>query len=33
MIGAWLLLTWRRAADPIPGTYLETGKKGSLSKA
>jgi phosphatidylglycerol:prolipoprotein diacylglycerol transferase len=33
MIGTWLMLRWRRAADPDPGIYLETGKKAALSKA
>ena len=33
LIGVWLMLKWRRAADPAPGTYLETGKAASLSKA
>ena len=33
LIGVWLMMTWRRAADPVPGLYLETGKKASLSKA
>jgi phosphatidylglycerol---prolipoprotein diacylglyceryl transferase len=33
MIGLWLMLRWRRTADPAPGIYLETGKKASLSKA
>jgi phosphatidylglycerol---prolipoprotein diacylglyceryl transferase len=33
LIGVWLMLRWRRAADPSPGTYLETGKTASLSKA
>jgi phosphatidylglycerol:prolipoprotein diacylglycerol transferase len=32
IIGVWLMLTWRHAADPAPGAYLETGKKASLSK-
>ncbi|HET6836905.1 MAG TPA: prolipoprotein diacylglyceryl transferase [Gemmatimonadales bacterium] len=32
VIGIWLMLTWRRAADPAFGLYLETGKKASPSK-
>lgn len=33
LLGTWLMLRWRRVADPSPGIYLETGKKASLSKA
>jgi phosphatidylglycerol---prolipoprotein diacylglyceryl transferase len=33
LIGVWLMAVWRRSADPAPGTYLQTGKKASLSKA
>jgi phosphatidylglycerol---prolipoprotein diacylglyceryl transferase len=33
LIGVWLVLKWRRAADPAPGSYLETGKTAALSKA
>jgi phosphatidylglycerol:prolipoprotein diacylglycerol transferase len=33
IIGVWLILRWRHAADPAPSAYLETGKKASLSKA
>ncbi|HYF40553.1 MAG TPA: prolipoprotein diacylglyceryl transferase [Gemmatimonadales bacterium] len=33
LIGIWLMAAWRRAADPPPGIYLETGKKSALSKA
>lgn len=32
VIGVWLMQTWRRAADPAPGLYLETGKKAAPSK-
>lgn len=33
VIGIWLMAAWRDSADPAPGKYLETGKKGSMSKA
>jgi len=33
LIGVFLMILWRRVADPHPGLYLETGKKAGLSKA
>ena len=30
--GIFLLMRWRRAADPAPGAYLETGRRASPSK-
>jgi phosphatidylglycerol:prolipoprotein diacylglycerol transferase len=32
VVGILLLSRWRRAADPVPGVYLETGRKSSVSK-
>jgi phosphatidylglycerol---prolipoprotein diacylglyceryl transferase len=32
MLGCVLLAKWRKAADPSPSIYLETGRKGSASK-
>lgn len=32
IIGALLLYLWRRASDPAPGIYLETGRKPAASK-
>jgi phosphatidylglycerol:prolipoprotein diacylglycerol transferase len=32
VLGCVLLAKWRRAADPAPGSYLETGRKGAMSK-
>lgn len=32
LIGAFLLFIWRKAPDPAPGAYLETGRKPTASK-
>jgi phosphatidylglycerol---prolipoprotein diacylglyceryl transferase len=32
LIGGILLVTWRRGSGPPPGSYLETGRKGPVSK-
>jgi phosphatidylglycerol:prolipoprotein diacylglycerol transferase len=32
VLGAFLLYLWRRAPDPAPGAYLETGRKPTASK-
>jgi phosphatidylglycerol:prolipoprotein diacylglycerol transferase len=31
-IGVFLLSSWRGRSDPMPGAYLETGRKPSTSK-
>jgi phosphatidylglycerol---prolipoprotein diacylglyceryl transferase len=32
-VGALLMTLWRKGRSPVPGTYLQTGKKPSASKA
>jgi phosphatidylglycerol---prolipoprotein diacylglyceryl transferase len=31
-LGIFLVLRWRRASDPVPGSYLQTGRRGPASK-
>jgi phosphatidylglycerol---prolipoprotein diacylglyceryl transferase len=31
LIGSLLMVLWRRGNSPVPGTYLETGKKARVS--
>jgi phosphatidylglycerol---prolipoprotein diacylglyceryl transferase len=33
VLGCVLLAKWRKAADPSPGAYLETGRKAAVSKS
>lgn len=32
LLGVFLLFIWRRASDPAPGVYLESGRKPAPSK-
>jgi hypothetical protein len=32
VVGGLLMAAWRQGSSPAPGTYLETGKKPSVSR-